>query len=155
MRVGREGAEHRFVVETDIRVRYADTDAMGFAHHSNYLVWFEAGRTEYTRAIGMPYRDIEDSGVRLVVVAASCRYHAPARYDDVVIVRTWVREIKRATLTFGYEVRHAGSLRLLADGETSHAATDFGGRVLRIPDHVRAALVHEGRSPSDGSEAEE
>ncbi|HEV8352888.1 MAG TPA: thioesterase family protein [bacterium] len=144
-----------FAVETQIRVRYAETDAMGVAHHSNHLVWFEAGRTEYTRAIGMPYRAIEESGMRLVVVAASCRYYTPTRYDDVIIVRTWVREITRATLTFSYDVRHAGSGRLLAEGETSHAATDLTGRVRRIPDPVRTALVPEGRSPSDGSEGEE
>jgi acyl-CoA thioester hydrolase len=127
------------MVAVEMRVRYAETDAMGVAHHTAYLVWFEAGRTEYTRAAGLPYRAVEEAGVRLVVVEAHCRYHRPARYDDVVVVRTRVTDLGRATVTFGYEVRRDDGA-LLADGYTVHAATDAAGRVRRMPDAVRRAL---------------
>ena len=133
------------VVETEIRVRYAETDAMGVVHHANYFVWFELGRTEYTRAIGLPYREVEERGVRLVVVEASARFHRPARYDDVVVVRTAVADVSKATLTFMYEARlPAGTL--LVEGQTVHAATDLAGRVRRIPEEVRTALGGGGRN---------
>ncbi|HXF81481.1 MAG TPA: thioesterase family protein [bacterium] len=131
-------------VEIQLRVRYAETDAMGVVHHANYFVWFEVGRTEYTRACGLPYREVEAGGVRLVVVEATARYHAPARYDDVVVVRTGLDAMSRATLTFAYEVRRSDGA-LLAAGHTVHAATDARGRVRRIPEAVRAALGGGGR----------
>jgi len=113
----------RPIVETELRVRYAETDAMGIAHHTSYLVWFEVGRTEYTRAMGLPYREVERNGLRLVVVEACGRFHRAARYDDLVAVRTTVREIGRATITFGYEVR-------LRPGECA-----AGGRAHRARRH--------------------
>lgn len=135
------------LVSTEIRVRYAETDAMGIAHHTAYLVWFEAGRTEYTRTMGMAYREVERGGTRLVVVEAHCRYHRPARYDDVLIVRTTIRELTKATVTFGYDVRRKDDDRLLVEGHTTHAATDAAGRVRRIPDAVRSVLGGAGRNP--------
>ena len=141
------------VVATEVRVRYAETDAMGVAHHTAYLVWFEAGRTEFTRAAGLPYRAVEEAGTRLVVVEAHCRYHRPARYDDVVVVQTRVRDLGRATVTFGYEARRRDDGVLLADGYTVHAATDVAGRVRRLPDDVRRALSGAG-GPGRGGEVE-
>ncbi|OFX15729.1 MAG: hypothetical protein A2V59_06655 [Armatimonadetes bacterium RBG_19FT_COMBO_69_19] len=133
------------VVEAQVRVRYAETDAMGVVHHANYFVWFELGRTEYTRAVGLPYREVEARGVRLVVIEASARFHAPARYDDVVVIRTAVSDVSKATLVFAYEARlPAGTL--LVDGQTVHAATDLAGRVRRIPEEVRTALGGGGRN---------
>jgi acyl-CoA thioester hydrolase len=132
------------VVETELRVRYAETDAMGIVHHASYLVWFEVGRTEYTRAMGFPYREVDRNGVRLVVVEACGRFHRAARYDDLVVVRTTVREVSRATVTFAYEVRLRPENALLVDGHTMHAATDLRGRVQRLPVHVRAALLGGG-----------
>src|SRR3990170_5920198 len=133
------------VVEAQVRVRYAETDAMGVVHHANYFVWFELGRTEYTRAVGLPYREVEARGVRLVVIKASARFHAPARYDDVVVIRTAVSDVSKATLVFAYEARlPAGTL--LVDGQTVHAATDLAGRVRRIPEEVRTALGGGGRN---------
>jgi len=128
------------VVETEFRVRYAETDAMGVAHHANYFVWFEAGRTEYTRVVGLPYREVEAGGVRLVVIEAHCRFHRPARYDDVVVVRTSLRDMSKATLTFAYDVVAKGDGARLAGGYTVHAATDVSGRVRRMPVSVRTAL---------------
>ena len=133
------------VVEAQVRVRYAETDAMGVVHHANYFVWFELGRTEYTRAVGLPYREVEARGVRLVVIEASARFHTPARYDDVVVIRTAVSDVSKATLVFAYEARlPAGTL--LVDGQTVHAATDLAGRVRRIPEEVRTALGGGGRN---------
>jgi acyl-CoA thioester hydrolase len=131
----------RRVVETAFRVRYAETDAMGIAHHTSYFVWFEVGRTEYTRAAGLPYREVEEDGVRLVVVEAHAEFKRPARYDDPVVVRTTVGEVTKATLTFRYEVRLQSDGSLLVRGYTVHAATDLDGRVQRMPDRVRTALV--------------
>lgn len=131
----------RRVVETMFRARYAETDAMGVVHHASYLVWFEAGRTEYTRAAGLPYRQVEEDGVRLVVVEAHAEFKRPARYDDPVVVRTTVGEITKATLTFRYEVRLQSDGALLVNGYTVHAATDLAGRVQRMPDRVRAAMM--------------
>lgn len=132
------------MVGTEIRVRYAETDAMGIAHHTAYLVWFEVGRTEYTRAAGLPYRQVEAEGTRLVVVESHCRYHQPARYDDLLVVKTTVRELTRAKLTFGYEVWRHRDNELLAEGYTVHVATDVTGRVRKIPESVRA-LAEPGR----------
>src|SRR5258708_32313554 len=87
------------VVSTEIRVRYAETDAMGIAHHTAYLVGFEVGRTEYTRAMGLPYRQVEQSGTRLVVVEVACRSHQPARLDNRLGGRTTRRARPRATVT--------------------------------------------------------
>lgn len=143
---GRSFGDGGRVVETAFRVRYAETDAMGVVHHTSYLVWFEVGRTEYTRAVGLPYREVEDVGVRLVVVEAYAQFHRPARYDDLVVVRTTVGEGTKATLTFRYEVRLQSDGTLLVSGHTVHAATDLSGRVQRMPEHVRAALT--GRAPT-------
>lgn len=136
----------RPVIETELRVRYAETDAMGIAHHTAFLVWFEVGRTEYTRAMGLPYREVERDGLRLVVVEAGCRLHRPVHYDDPVVIRTTVQEMTRATVTFGYEVRLKGENTLLAEGHTVHAATDRAGRVRRMPERVRSALIPGGRN---------
>ena len=140
------------MVSTEIRVRYAETDAMGIAHHTAYLVWFEVGRTEYTRAMGLPYRQVEQSGTRLVVVEVSCRYHQPARYDDVLVVQTTVRALTRATVTFAYEVRRKDDQTLLVEGSTVHAATDGTGHVKRIPESVAASLTGAGRKTKEERE---
>jgi len=117
---------------------------MGITHHTSYFVWFEVGRTEYTRAVGLPYREVEREGVRLVVVEAHGRFRRAARYDDLVVIRTTVREVSRATLTFAYEVRLGPENHLLVDGYTVHAATDLRGRVQRIPERIRDALLGGG-----------
>jgi len=131
----------RRIVDNTFRVRYAETDAMGVVHHASYLVWFEVGRTEYTRAAGLPYREVEEDGVRLVVIEAHAEFKRPARYDDLVVVRTTVGEVSKATLTFRYEVRLQSDDTLLVSGYTVHAATDLAGRVQRMPERVRTVLM--------------
>ncbi len=127
--------------DLEVRVRYAETDQMGVAHHTSYLVWFEAGRTEFIRGRGRSYAQVEQEGWLLVVVEAYCRYRRPARYDEVLIVRTHLRELRPATLSFGYQVLRGADGEVLADGYTVHAAVDRTGRPRRIPDDIRRQLA--------------
>jgi len=140
------------VSELEVRVRYAETDQMGVAHHASYLVWFEAGRTELIRKSGRSYAQLEEDGWLLVVVEAHCRYRQPARYDDALIVRTRVRDLGPARLSFGYELVRTADGVLLADGYTVHAAVDRTGRVRRLPDQIRRLLAPEaGRVRAGGA----
>ena len=108
------------VVETTLRVRYAETDQMGVVYHSNYLIWMEVGRVELCRSLGVRYREMEREGVLLTVAEASCRYHFPARYDDEVIVRAWIEQSHSRMVTFGYEMREKEHGTKLASGSTKH-----------------------------------
>ena len=127
--------------ETTIRVRYAETDRMGVVYHANYLVWFEIGRTEFCRARGFAYKDMEENDRAFLVVAESyCRYKAPARYDDELIVRTHITELRRRSVRFGYEILNAADGRIIAEGETGHVVTDTSGRVISLPETYRTAL---------------
>lgn len=117
------------VVETRVRVRYAETDQMGVVYHANYLVWMEVGRVEYCRARGLRYREMEaNDGVLLAVAEANCRFQTPARYDDEVIIRTWVEQAHPRMVKFGYEMAALEDGRKLAAGYTKHI---FCGRDLR------------------------
>jgi acyl-CoA thioester hydrolase len=127
--------------ETTIRVRYAETDRMGVVYHANYLVWFEIGRTEFCRSRGFNYKDMEENDSAFLVVAESyCRYKAPARYDDELIVRTHITELRRRSVRFGYEVIRASDGVIIAEGETGHVVTDMNNRVISLPEPYRFAL---------------
>jgi len=120
--------------ETLIRVRYSETDKMGVVYHANYLVWFEIGRTEFCRARGFSYRDMEENDNAFLVVAESyCRYKAPAYYDDELIVRTHITELRRRSLRFGYEIIRVSDEKVIAEGETGHVVTDSNNRVRSFP----------------------
>jgi acyl-CoA thioester hydrolase len=109
------------------RVRYKETDQMGIAHHSNYLVWFEIGRTDLCRLAGFSYREIEERGYMLVVSEVGCRYRSPFRYDDEVVIETRVGQIGSRMLRFDYELRSdSGDLR--ASGHSSHIWVEQTGR---------------------------
>ncbi len=138
------------VAELEVRVRYAETDQMGVAHHASYLVWFEAGRTEFIRDRGRSYAQLERDGWLLVVVEACCRYRRPARYDDVLAVRTRLRSLEAATLAFGYEVVRRPDGELVADGYTVHAVVDRTGRPRRVPAEIRSLLGPPAESPARG-----
>jgi acyl-CoA thioester hydrolase len=121
--------------ETMIRVRYSETDKMGIVYYANYLVWFEIGRTDYCRARGFSYRDMEESDNSFLVVAESyCRYKAPAYYDDELIIRTHITELRKRSLRFGYEIIRPADDTIVAEGETGHVVTDSSGRVRSFPD---------------------
>jgi acyl-CoA thioester hydrolase len=127
--------------ETTIRVRYAETDRMGVVYHANYLVWFEIGRTEFCRARGFAYKDMEENDRAFLVVAESyCRYKAPARYDDEIVIRTHITELRRRSVRFGYEAIRADDGVIIAEGETGHVVTDMSGRVISMPESYRLAL---------------
>ena len=120
--------------EAPLRVRYAETDKMGVVYHANYLIWFEIGRTEFCRARGFSYRDMEESENAFLVVAESyCRYKAPAYYDDVLVVRTHITELRRRSLRFGYEIVRESDGVVIAEGETGHVVTDSNSRVRSFP----------------------
>ncbi len=116
-----------------IRVIYADTDAMGIVYHTNYIRWFETGRTEFFRNIGIAYRDVESGGFNLPLTQAYCHYHLPARYDDLVLLETDIDFIKRASIKFVHKIWDEAHKNLLAEGYTVHACTDSSGKVIRIP----------------------
>ncbi len=121
--------------ETLLRVRYAETDKMGIVYYANYLVWFEIGRTEYCRARGFSYREMEEMEDAFLVVAESyCRYKAPAYYDDELLVRTRITELRRRSLRFGYEILRVSDAQIIAEGETGHVITDSTGRVRSFPE---------------------
>lgn len=120
--------------EVRLRVRYAETDQMGVVYHSNYFVWFEVGRVELMRALGLSYREMEkDDGCFIAVVDARCRYKAPARYDDEVIVRTYLKNVRGSLVHFTYELLRAEDGTLLAEGETTHIVTDAHMKKKEIP----------------------
>ena len=136
--------------ETEIRVRYAETDKMGIVHHSNYLIWFEAGRSELCRARGFSYKEMEETDNALMVVAESyCRYKSPAFYEDVLTVRTQVAEIRSRSIRFIYEVFRESDETLLAEGETLHLVTDENKKVRLIPEIYRERLLAETEEISD------
>ncbi len=130
--------------ETEIRVRYAETDKMGIVHHSNYLIWFEAARSELCRSRGFSYKEMEENDNALMVVAETyCRYKSPAYYEDVLIVRTRVAEIRSRSIRFVYEIVRPSDGTLLAEGETLHLVTDQSKKVRQIPDAYRERLAAE------------
>jgi len=133
----------RFLVvnESRLRVRYAETDQMGVVYHSNHFIWFEVGRVELLRQLGFSYRDMErDDNCHIAVVDARCRYRAPAIYDDEVIVRTHIKNIRESVVHFGYELRRAADGTLLAEGETTHIVIDADKKITTFPEKYLVAL---------------
>lgn len=124
------------VVETTLRVRYAETDAMGVVYHTNYLVWFEVGRGDYFRALDQDYSDWERRGVLLPVSEVYARYHAPARYADMITVRTWLESVRSRGITLGYKVHAASTHECLVSGWTKHLCVDQQGNVRRLPEEM-------------------
>ena len=127
-------------VGTDVKVRYAETDAQGVVYHGSYVVWFEVGRTEYCDAAGYPYARMEAEGVNIVVSDLAARYRRPARYGDTVRVETRLAGVRSRGCTFAYRVLLPdGSLAV--EGETVHLFVDRAtGRPTAVPEPVRAAL---------------
>jgi acyl-CoA thioester hydrolase len=128
--------------ETEIRVRYAETDQMGIVHNANYLIWFEVGRSEFCRARGFSYKEMEEKDNALMVVAESyCRYKSPAYYEDFLTVRTKIEELRSRSLRFVYEIYRAADETLLAEGETLHLVTDEKKRVRSLPASYKEKLM--------------
>ena len=128
------------VHSTELRVRYAETDRMGVVYHANYLAWCEVGRTEYIRTLGESYSELEARGIMLAVSDASLRYHAPARYDDVVRIDTSVSEVRSRTVTFEYLITNAASGTRLVSARTTLVSMDPGGRTVSLPPDFRRRM---------------
>jgi acyl-CoA thioester hydrolase len=123
----------RFVAETSLRVRYAETDAMGIVHHASYIVYLELGRTDYARQRGSDYASFERSGFYLAVTEVNARYIKAAHYDDLLTVRCWIDEMKSRALAFGYEIVNAENGDRHVTGQTRHICITHDGRVAAIP----------------------
>lgn len=108
------------VNQARVRVRYAETDQMGVVYHSNFIIWFEVGRVELLRELGFTYKEMEADGLHLPVAEVKCRYKASAMYDDVVVIRTRMMNLRGFLVHFGYEAVRESDGRLLAEGETVH-----------------------------------
>ena len=136
-----QGNHNAAICESRLRVRYAETDQMGVVYHANHFVWFEIGRVELMRQLGFSYRDMErDYGCFIPVVDARCRYKAPARYDDEIIVRTHLKNVRDSVVHFGYELVRANDGELLAEGETTHIVIDAKMKSTPLPAEYLKAL---------------
>jgi acyl-CoA thioester hydrolase len=129
-------------VDTVITVRYAETDQMGIVYYANYLAWFEVGRGAWCRARGFHYRDLEaDHGRMMVVAEATCRYQAPARYEDEILIRTAVGSATDKVIRFVYEICNQKTGQLLATGASTHVVTDRDLRPARLPEQFRKMVL--------------
>jgi acyl-CoA thioester hydrolase len=132
--MSKNGAAHKVIGETRVRVRYAETDQMGVVYHANYLVWFEVGRVELMRQRGIDYKRMElEDGCGIAVVEATARYKAPARYDDELIVETRVIAARGPIVRFGYRILRVEDGLLLCEGETVHVVVGRDMKRTRMP----------------------
>ena len=132
---------------SEFRVRYSETDQMGVVYHAEYLVWCEVGRTDFIRALGLPYSELERRGTTLAVAEATIRYHAPARYDDLVRVETRLTDVRSRAVTFEYLIRKADTGERLASARTLLVSLDPSGRPVPMSADVRA-LMERGVTPA-------
>ncbi len=137
-----------------VRVRYAETDQMGVVYHANYLIWFEVGRVELMRALGLEYKRMEiEDDCHIVVADARCRYHHSARYDEVLRIRTRIAESRNRTIRFSYEVVRDADGKVLANGETTHVICGSSGRPKTLPEKYRSILSGIAARQSERSHA--
>ena len=125
----------------EFRARYAETDQMGIVYHSHYLVWCEVGRTDYIRRIGMPYSELEKGGMRLAIAEASLRFHAPARYDDLIRVETTVTHVRSRALSFDYRIVNADTGAKLVTASTTLVSLDTSGRPVAFSAEFRERVA--------------
>jgi acyl-CoA thioester hydrolase len=134
---------------TSYRVIYGDTDQMGVVYYANYLRWFERGRSEFLRQIGLPYATIEAAGLHFPVAEVTCRYAQSARYDDVIDIATTLVDLSRVYLVFDYQISRQADQLSLATGSTKHACIDHEGQVKRIPKMLLDAVEVATRNSQD------
>ena len=121
-----------FISQTGLTVRYAETDQMGIVHHSNYPIWFEAGRTEFIKQMGMPYSKIEEIGAMLPLLELKCTFKGFAKYEDEIIIKTYIKEYTGTRLLFHYDVCKAGDEKVITEGETLHVWTNINLKPVNI-----------------------
>ncbi len=124
----------------ETRVTYAETDAMGIVYYANYLRWFEMGRTEFLRSLGISYKELEGQGIHLPVSEVFCKYLVSAKYDDVLIIETTLDFLKRASTQFSYRILRKGDGVKLIIGRTLHAFTDRTGKITRVPPFLKEKM---------------
>jgi len=134
---------------TNYRVIYGDTDQMGVVYYANYLRWFELGRSEFLRQIGLPYAKIEAAGFHFPVAEVTCRYAQSARYDDIIEITTTLVELSRVYLLFEYRISRQADRIVLATGSTKHACIDRDGQVKRLPTMLFDAVQLATPKPQD------
>lgn len=144
--------------EARVRVRYAETDQMGVVYHANYLVWFEVGRVEFIRQLGMDYKSMEqEEGALIAVVEASARYKAPARYDEELLVRTTLSNVRGPIVRFRYTILRAADEVVLCEGETTHIVVGRDMKRREMPVRYAeqfAAVVHRMKKADSGEHYE-
>jgi acyl-CoA thioester hydrolase len=127
--------------DIEFRVRYAETDQMGVVYHANYLIWCEVGRTDFIRACGMSYADMERAGVGLAVSELTARFHSAARYDNMIRVRTTLAEVRSRGITFDYLITRMDDGHRLVSARTALVSIDASGRPIALPTSVRALFA--------------
>ena len=136
--------------DATVRVRYAETDQMGVVYHSNYLIWFEIGRIELMRALGFEYKKMEtDDDCYIVVAEASCRYLLPARYDELLRIRTRISQAGNRIVKYSYQLLRDSDNHLLATGATTHVICGRDGKAKQLPEKYRTkfrALAEKGQN---------
>lgn len=140
------------MVEVETRVLYGDTDRMGHANHASFLKWFEQGRAEFLRGLGMSYAELEKRGYFLPVSESYCRYQAPAYYDDLITVQASLGELGRASMKFDYLISRKEDGARLATGFTAHVCLNREGKICRLPPFLSELLKKGLSGGSDGTE---
>jgi acyl-CoA thioester hydrolase len=123
--------------DLELRVRYAETDQMGVVYHANYLVWCEMGRTDFIRRLGVSYAEMERGGISLAVSELSARFHAAARYDDLIRVRTSLADVRSRMISFDYLISNAATEQRLVSAQTTLVSLDRSGRPVALPAELR------------------
>jgi acyl-CoA thioester hydrolase len=134
--------------EMTVRVRYQETDQMGVVYYSNYFVYFEMGRIDFLRNLGISYSELEKENIFLAVVEAHCKYKSPAMFDDLLIVKTWLSKMKYASVVFSYEIFRKDEEDLIVKGHTTLACLDVNKKPRAIPDEVRDAITSKDLLPA-------
>ena len=125
------------IIETNLIVRYAETDQMGIAHHSNYLIWFEVGRSDFIKSFGIKASTLENEGILLPLIDLKCTYKKPARYEDELILKTKLSSLNKLKLTFNYAIYNKKTSLLLATGETTHVTVSKDLKPINIKKYNR------------------
>lgn len=121
-----------YVSETKIIVRYAETDKMGIVHHSNYLIWFEAGRTDFIKGSNISYSEMEEKGILIPLGESNCKYLLGAKYEDELVIKTWVKELTPVKVEFNYSVFREKDQKELAKGSTLHVFVNNDFKIINI-----------------------
>ncbi|SHH49437.1 acyl-CoA thioesterase [Clostridium grantii] len=121
-----------YINKTKIKVRYAETDQMGIVHHSNYYIWFEVGRTEFTKKCGMSYSDIEKENIMMPVLETGCKHMEGAKYEDELIIETWINQLSGAKIIFNYNIIRELDNKLLATGFTKQTFIDNNFKIINL-----------------------